>query len=60
MGTVVNNVKVSHSYHRYGYGYGYGYGTGDDGKHESAKRSREERLLLTAEPNKEDNSDVNT
>ena len=60
LGTVVNNVKVSHSYHRYGYGYGYGYGTGDDGKHESAKRSREERLLLTAEPNKEDNSDVNT
>jgi len=65
LGTVVNNVKVSHSYHRYGYGYGYGYEDGDDGgKHESAKRSREERLLLTAEPdaeqNKEDNSDVNT
>ena len=58
LGTVVNNVKVSHSYHRYGYGYGYG--TGDGGKHESAKRSREERLLLTAEPDKEDNCDVNT
>lgn len=60
LGTVVNNVKVSHSYHRYGYGYGYGYGTGDGAKHESAKRSHEERLLLTAETNKEDNSDVNT
>jgi len=60
LGTVVNNVKVSHSYHRYGYGYGYGYKDEDGGgKRKSTERSQAERLLLTTEPNKEDNSDVN-
>jgi capsular exopolysaccharide synthesis family protein len=55
LGTVVNNVKVTHSYHRYGYGYGYGHTTGVDGKRESGRRSRAQTLLLTAKP--EDKTD---
>jgi len=47
LGTVVNNVKVTHSYHRYGYGYGYRYTTDGDGKRESDSRKRAETLLLT-------------
>jgi succinoglycan biosynthesis transport protein ExoP len=43
IGTVVNNVRASHSYHRYGYGYGYGYG---DQSQRRPKRRHRERLLL--------------
>jgi len=53
LGTVVNNVKVTHSYHRYGYGYGYGHTTEDDRKRESDARKRAETLLLTTEPKDE-------
>ncbi|RKY11530.1 MAG: hypothetical protein DRP65_03990 [Planctomycetota bacterium] len=53
LGTVVNNVKVTHSYHRYGYGYGYGHATEDDRKRESDARKRAETLLLTTEPKHE-------
>ncbi|MBN1817236.1 MAG: polysaccharide biosynthesis tyrosine autokinase [Sedimentisphaerales bacterium] len=43
LGTVVNNVKVGHSYRRYGYGYGYGeYGR------QKQKRKRDSRLLLAS------------
>jgi len=53
LGTVVNNVKVTHSYHRYGYGYGYRPPTDGDRKRESNTRSRAETLLLTPEPKDE-------
>lgn len=43
IGTVVNNVRAGHSYHRYGYGYGYGYG---DQAGRRPKRRHRERLLL--------------
>jgi polysaccharide biosynthesis transport protein len=43
IGTVVNNVRAGHSYHRYGYGYGYGYG---DQAQRRPKRRHRERLLL--------------
>jgi succinoglycan biosynthesis transport protein ExoP len=43
IGTVVNNVRAGHSYHRYGYGYGYGYG---DQANRRPKRRKRERLLL--------------
>ena len=43
IGTVVNNVRAGHSYHRYGYGYGYGYG---DQSNRRPKRRHRERLLL--------------
>ncbi len=43
IGTVVNNVRAGHSYHRYGYGYGYGYG---DQANRRPKRRHRERLLL--------------
>lgn len=35
LGTVINNVKVSHSYRRYGYGYGY-----DEGRTSKEKKQR--------------------
>jgi capsular exopolysaccharide synthesis family protein len=44
LGTVVNNVRVSHAYHRYGYGYGYA--TEGGKKRESGKRSHLKTLLL--------------
>ncbi|MBN1123696.1 MAG: polysaccharide biosynthesis tyrosine autokinase [Sedimentisphaerales bacterium] len=42
LGTVVNNVKVGHSYRRYGYGYGYG----EYGRQKQKKRDK--RLLLAS------------
>ena len=53
LGTVVNNVKVAHSYHRYGYGYGYGHVTDGGQKRESKSHKRAETLLLTSEPRDE-------
>jgi Mrp family chromosome partitioning ATPase len=54
IGTVVNNVKTSHSYHRYGYGYGYG----DSDKQKAARKSRHKRgssaLLIGASPDADD------
>ncbi len=50
IGTVLNNVRVTQSYHRYGYGYGYGGGSGEDQPARS-KRRREKRLLLASPEN---------
>lgn len=60
LGTVVNNVKVTHSYHRYGYGYGYGHATEGDRKRESDSRKRAGMLLLTAEPKDETGDEPNS
>ena len=60
LGTVVNNVKVTHSYHRYGYGYGYGQTTDGDRKRKSDRRSRDETLLLTAKPKDEAGNEPNS
>ena len=48
LGTVVNNVKASQSYHRYGYGYGYADRGGT--KNQSEKPVRHPKLLLTSQP----------
>jgi capsular exopolysaccharide synthesis family protein len=53
LGTVVNNVKVAHSYRRYGYGYGYDYGKSSRKKQQERKRSPE--TLLISEHDKNDN-----
>jgi capsular exopolysaccharide synthesis family protein len=54
IGTVVNNVKTSHSYRRYGYGYGYGYSE----KEKAARKPRNKRgssvLLIGAAPESDD------
>jgi capsular exopolysaccharide synthesis family protein len=60
LGTVVNNVKVTHSYHRYGYGYGYGQTTDGDRKRKSDSRHRAETLLLTAKPKDETGNKPNS
>ena len=49
LGTVVNNVNISQSYHRYGYGYGYGYSSGGAKRHQSRKRHPRQNLLLSSE-----------
>lgn len=49
LGTVVNNVKVSHSYRRYGYGYGYDYGTSSRKKQEQRRRKRDPQTLLISD-----------
>ncbi len=49
LGTVVNNVKVSHSYRRYGYGYGYDYGTASRKKQEERRRKRDPQTLLISD-----------
>lgn len=56
IGTVVNNVKVSHSYRRYGYGYGYGYGRQDQTKRAPHKKKGAKMLLITAAPESNDAS----
>ncbi|MHC5061274.1 MAG: polysaccharide biosynthesis tyrosine autokinase [Planctomycetota bacterium] len=48
LGTVLNNVKVAHSYHRYGYGYGHT--TSADEKQQTSSRSKPETLLLRTKP----------
>lgn len=53
LGTVVNNVKVAHSYRRYGYGYGYDYGRSSRKKQQERKRSPE--TLLISEHAKKEN-----
>ncbi|MHC4215753.1 MAG: polysaccharide biosynthesis tyrosine autokinase [Planctomycetota bacterium] len=58
LGTVVNNVKVTHSYHRYGYGYGYA--TEGDTKRKSDRRSRDETLLLATEPKNKTGDELNS
>lgn len=45
IGTVVNNVQIKHSYHRYGYGYGYNC----DEDQEQYSRGKEGMLLLANE-----------
>ena len=55
IGTVVNNVKTSHSYRRYGYGYGYGYSETEN----AARKPRHKRgsnVLLIAAPSESDDS----
>ncbi|MBE0534946.1 MAG: polysaccharide biosynthesis tyrosine autokinase [Phycisphaerae bacterium] len=44
IGTVLNNVRVGQSYHRYGYGYGYG----GNGEGQPKRRKRDKRLLLAS------------
>jgi capsular exopolysaccharide synthesis family protein len=58
LGTVVNNVKVTHSYHRYGYGYGYA--TDGDSKGKSDRCSRDKTLLLTTEPKHKTGDELNS
>jgi Mrp family chromosome partitioning ATPase len=48
IGTVLNNVRVTQSYHRYGYGYG-----GDGEARPRRERSRREKRLLLASPGEE-------
>jgi capsular exopolysaccharide synthesis family protein len=45
LGTVVNNVKVSHNYRRYGYGYDYG--TASQKKQEARRKRGPNALLLS-------------
>lgn len=49
LGTVVNNVKVSHSYRRYGYGYGYDHGCSSKEKRRERKKHAGSTLLITEE-----------
>lgn len=44
IGTVLNNVKVTESYHRYNYGYGYG--SQAEKTRKTSKKKRQQRLLL--------------
>ena len=55
LGTVVNNVKVAHSYRRYGYGYGYDYGKSSRKKQQERRKRNPETLLISDYSN----SDVN-
>lgn len=52
LGTVVNNVKVSHSYRRYGYGYGYDYGKSSRQK-QKERREHAATTLLIDQPHEE-------
>ena len=47
IGTVVNNVKTSHSYRRYGYGYGYRYESQSKSKRPAHKDKKNQALLLS-------------
>ncbi len=47
IGTVVNNVKTSHSYRRYGYGYGYHYSAKKQPKRPAHKTKKSKTLLLS-------------
>lgn len=47
LGTVVNNVKVAHSYRRYGYGYGYDYGKSSRKKQQERRKRNPETLLIS-------------
>lgn len=49
LGTVVNNVKVSHSYRRYGYGYGYDYGRHSKDKQKERRKHAASTLLIAEE-----------
>ena len=49
LGTVVNNVKVSHSYRRYGYGYGYDYGRHSKDKQRERRKHAPSTLLIVEE-----------
>lgn len=53
IGTIVNNVKVSHSYRRYGYGYGYGYSEKEKAHHKSHGKRGNNALLISmpSQPN---------
>lgn len=51
IGTVLNNVRVAQSYHRYGYGYGYG-GNAEAGA--SRRRSRRDKRLLLTSPQEQE------
>jgi len=48
LGTIVNNVKVSHSYRRYGYGYGYGHSEKSKAHQKSHNKRGADALLITA------------
>jgi receptor protein-tyrosine kinase len=45
IGTVVNNVKVSHGYRQYGYGYGYGNSKATEEKRKAHERNAPYTLL---------------
>ena len=49
LGTVVNNVKVSHSYRRYGYGYGYDYGKASRKKQAERRKRNSASLLISGD-----------
>ena len=54
IGTVINNVKVAHSYRRYGYGYGYGYTEKEKARRKShAKRGNDALLIGTGSESNE-------
>ncbi len=53
LGTVLNNVRVSGSYHR----YGYGYGAGDEKLRRKTKTKRDQSLLLVAAKPEQENSE---
>ena len=46
IGTVINNVKVAHSYRRYGYGYGYGYSEKEKARRKPHATKRGNKALL--------------
>ena len=54
LGTVVNNVKVSHSYRRYGYGYGYDYGKASKQKQKERRKHAASTLLISEEMDQSD------
>jgi polysaccharide biosynthesis transport protein len=53
LGTVVNNVKMSHSYRRYGYGYGYTYSKEVHRKRRQQIENRDSTLLISSVQNDE-------
>lgn len=56
LGTVVNNVKMAHSYRRYGYGYGYTYHKEAQKKHRLQTESRNSTLLIASVKNEDTQS----
>lgn len=53
LGTVVNNVKMSHSYRRYGYGYGYAYSKETQKKRRIQMETKNSTLLIASVKNED-------
>ncbi|MCE5187084.1 MAG: polysaccharide biosynthesis tyrosine autokinase [Planctomycetaceae bacterium] len=58
LGTVVNNVKMTHSYRRYGYGYGYSYDKSIHKKHRLQMANRSSMLLISSVKSEEKQSNA--